>query len=270
LGVGADGAAWARTETTTVCGSVSNRLVRFERGAWAPVSAPQFAQSSHGLSVLGNGSVFTVDTAFDSLIEYDAGDWRKIANVEDAWSVFARSPNEVWVGGNRNSFGVYDGAKYTELKAATGGRAIEEIVAIDGETWMVARGFVEADTDTHVYRFAGGELTEWNHGVPPSAVHLAALDRAHVWVSGKPARFWNGTAWADLDFEASGVWARNADEVWFTRWGDIFRYDVGSATVERVYHGFIPIWHIAGAGDRAFAVGPGGLTLELGVWPETK
>ena len=71
-----------------------------------------------------------------------------------------------------------------------------------------------------------------------------------------------------MPFDASGVWARKPDEVWFTKGGDIHIWN--GEKLERAYHGFVPISYIDGAGDRAFAVGPGGLTLELGEWTDAK
>lgn len=71
--------------------------------------------------------------------------------------------------------------------------------------------------------------------------------------------------WKRLAFDASNVWARSADEVYFTSRGDIYRFD--GTKQNRVFHGSIPITAIAGSKQRAIAVGPGGMTLELGMWP---
>jgi hypothetical protein len=91
-------------------------------------------------------------------------------------------------------------------------------------------------------------------------------DPKHVYRSGHPAKGWDGAKWNDLPFDANDVWARSPAEVFFTDRGDIWKWDGAKRT--RVFHGFIPITAISGSKDRAFAVGPGGMTLEYAAWPD--
>jgi hypothetical protein len=271
LAVAPDGTPWARTKDSTACGSVSDRLVRFDKTAWKTVPAPQPALSGRGLAAFSFDRANTIFVAADALGEFEAGQWRERVKLESPWSLFAIRPDDVWIGGSRDGFSHFDGVTLKVLQAPRGGRQIEQVVGTDPSTaFMVARGYTERDTNVHVYRYGDGELNEWNLGIEVAGwpTTIAALDTTHVWRSGSPAAFWDGARWKLLGFAASGVWARAADEVYFTSRGDVLRYD--GAKLERVYHGFVPIGSIRGAKNRAFAVGPGGLTLEFGPLPVTQ
>jgi hypothetical protein len=266
LSVAPDGTAWARVEDTAACGSVTDRLVRFEEGAWRPVAGPQAAQSGRGLAAVSAERAYTFDLFRDLLLEHRSGTWTDGPEIEAPWTLFARRPDDVWIGGHRDNFGHFDGKVFEAKKRGDRQRQVEQIVSADGDVWRVVRGVTSGDTDVRVVRWADGEETEWNLGIEMlgASVRIAALDRTHVWRSGSPAARWDGTRWKRLPFHANNVWARSADEVYFTDRGDIWRYD--GKRRERVYHGFVPITAIDGSDTRAFAVGPGGLTLELAQW----
>jgi hypothetical protein len=268
LSVAPDGAAWARVEDVTACGSVSERLLRFESAAWAPVPGPQGAQSGRGLAAVAADRVYTIDLGRDELLSYAGGAWAEGPVLEQPWSLGATSPADVWIGGAKENFGRFDGKSFTSIKGPGRRRQVEQILPVGAEVWMVQLGVTAEDTDDHIVRFAAGELSEWNVGLQfaGSKVTLAALDTSHVYASGAPAQVWDGASWKALDFDASGVWARGLEEIYFTDGGDIWRWD--GRRRERVYHGFLPISAIGGAKSRGFAVGPGGLTLELGEWPD--
>lgn len=271
LGVAIDGSTWARTQDSTACGTITDKLVRFERGAWSTVPAPQGALSGRGLAVISLDHAYTISLVSDGLAHYQAGNWTEDAKLDQPWSLFARTANDVWIGGSRDNFAHFDGKEVRVVAPPGRGRQIEQILAVGPEVWMVAHGYSQNDTAIHAYRYADGKLTDWDLGIDVAGakVQISALDPSHVYRSGSPAAAWDGTRWKELSFEASGVWARAADEVYFTSGGDIYRYD--GVKRERVYHGFIPITAIDGSKDRGFAIGPGGLTIELATWPpETK
>ncbi len=264
LSVAPDGTAWARVEEVNACGSASETLVRFEADAtWGPVAGPQGAQSGRGLAATARDGAYTIDLGGDTLLRYTSAGWSNAATIANPWSLAAASANDVWIGGTDESFGHFDGRSYREIQPKGRRRQIEQVVLAGSDVWLVALGVVAGDTDTHVFRYADGKLTEWNQGF--SRVRLAAVDATHVWMSGEPAQFWDGATWKPLAFDASNVWARASDEVYFTSYGDISRWD--GKRLERMHHGSIFIRAISGSRDRAFAVGPGGLTLELGHWP---
>jgi hypothetical protein len=265
LAVAADGTAWARVEDVTVCGSISDTLVRFEADAtWGPIAGPLAAQAGRGLAATARDRAYTIDLGRDALLQHTSGPWSEAATIKDAWSLSAARSDDVWIGGTDESFGHFDGRVYREIQPKGRRRQIEQILPAGSDVWLVAQGVTAGDTDTHVVRYADGKLTEWNQGL--SDVRLSAVDASHVWMSGEPAQFWNGATWTPLTFDASNVWARAVDEVYFTNGGDISRWD--GKHLERMHHGFVYIRAIGGSRDRGFAVGPGGLTLELGRWPD--
>lgn len=268
LSVAPDGTAWARVEDTTACGSISDRVVRFENTAWEPVPGPQGALSGRGLAAVSRDRVYTIDSGRDQLLTYANGGWSESALLEQPWSLGAAKRDDVWIGGTTENFGHFDGKKYTSVKGPGLRRQVEQTLPVGDEVWMVQLGTVSGDTDDHIVRYAGGGVTEWNVGLeyPGGQVRVAALDASHVYASGTPAKMWNGTSWKELDFEAGGVWPRSPEEIYFVYAGDIWRWN--GRTRERVYHGFVPIRAIGGAKDRGFAIGPGGLTLEFGMWPD--
>lgn len=249
----------------TACGSANETLVRFEDDAtWGPVAAPQGAQSGLGLAAVARDRAYTIDLGGEKLLQYTSGAWSDAAKIEGPWSLFAGRADDVWIGGLNERFGHFDGREYRAIQPAGRQRQIEQILTAGSDVWMVAQGTSAADTDTHVVRYADGKTTEWNQGF--SSVRLSAVDATHVWMSGEPSQRWDGATWTPLAFDASNVWARSRDEVYFTSGGDISRWD--GKHLDRVHHGVIYIRAIAGSRDRAFAVGRGGLTLELGHWPD--
>jgi hypothetical protein len=264
LAVAADGTAWARVEDTTACGTITDTLVRFEPDAtWGPVAGPQGAQSGRGLAATSRDRAYTIDLGRDVLLQHGAETWSEGPVVDGAWTLFAARSDDVWIGGVDEQLGHFDGKTYREVLPEGRRRQIEQIVTAGADVWMIAQGVVAGDTDRHVVRWSAGKTTEWNVGLEQA--RLAAVDATHVWRAGEPAQAWDGSDWKPLPFDASHVWARAADEVYFTDRGDIARWD--GKRLERMHHGFIPIDAIAGSADRAFAVGRGGLTLELGRWP---
>ncbi len=268
LSVASDGAAWARIEDTTTCGSITERVVRFEEGRWREVAAPQPVLSGQGLAAVARDRAYTLTLPDESLVEHGAGTWSDRATFENGWSLSARARDDVWLGGYADELAHWDGKTLDVLAGKGKGRQIRQIVSDGTNVWMAALGYTKDDTDVHVYRWSDGQRTEWNLGLERQNVRIAALDPEHVWMSGSPAQVWTGEGWKKLPFEASGVWARKADEVYFTKAGDIFRWN--GADLVRVHHGFIPIMKIDGWRDGAIAVGPGGLTLELAAWPTTQ
>lgn len=268
LSVAAEGAAWARVEDTIACGSVSKKLVRFDTGTWRPVAGPQGALSGRGLAAVAQDEAYTIDIANDALLVHRAGAWTQSPEIESAWSLSATKRDDVWVGAYRESFAHFDGKAFETLRPQGLLRQIEQITATQSDVWMVVQGVTAGDTNVRVVRYdrASKKLDDFDLGINRGKeVRISALDATHAFHSGVPAKAWDGTRWKDLDFEASGVWARAADEVYFTDGGDIWRWN--GVRRERVYRGFIPITAIDGRTSRGFAVGPGGLTLELGVWP---
>jgi hypothetical protein len=262
LSVASDGTAWARVEDPTVCGSVTNRVVRFDGARWGDVAGPQPVQSGRGLAAIGLDRAFTLTVPDDTLAEYGAATWTDRATMPSAWSLWAKNADDVWIGGYKDELAHFDGTKLDVLLHAGKGRQVRQITS-DGakEVWMVALGYTQDDTDVHVYRWADGKRAEWDLGLERGNTNISALDATHVWMSGSPARAWDGTTWKRLSFDASNVWARSPSEVYFTRGGDIFRWD--GSKLERVYHGFTRIRFIDGWKSGALAVGPGGLTIEL-------
>lgn len=268
LSVAPDGTAWARVEDTTACGSITDRVVRLENAAWTPVPGPQGAQSGRALAAAARDRAYTADIARDMLLAHAAGAWTDAAPVDDAWSLWAAKPDDVWIGGTQENFGHFDGKTFTWVKGPGRRRQVEQILGAGGDVWMVQLGVTSGDTDEHLVHFANGTITEVNLGVQfaGAQVRLSALDAAHVYRSGTPAQVWDGTKWKRLAFDANGVWARSPEEIYFTDRGDIWRWD--GTTRTRVYHGFVPIMRIDGGAGRGFAVGPGGLTIELAEWPD--
>ncbi len=265
LSVAPSGAVWARVEDTTACGSITDRLVRYEDGQWRDVAGPQPVQSGRSLAAIAFDQAYTLTAAEGILGEYKAGTWADRGTFDNAWSLWAKKQDDVWIGGYTDELAHFDGKTITTLVPKGAGRQVKQVVEAAGVVWMVALGYTQDDTDVHVYRFANGKREEWNLGIESYGTHVSALDATHVWLSGRPAKAWNGTTWKDLPFDASNVWARTEDEVYFTFGGDIFRWD--GKTKERVYHGFVGIRGIDGSRDRGIAIGPGGLTIELGVFP---
>ena len=268
LSVAPDGAAWARVEDTTACGSVTDRLVRSEGASWAPVPGPQGALSGRGLAAVSRDRVYTIDLGRDQLLAYADGGWTEGPLLEQPWSLGATKRDDVWIGGTAESFGHFDGKSFTSVRGPGRRRQVEQILPVGTDVWMVQLGVVSGDTDHHIVRYAAGAVTEWNVGLEYAGgqVRLAAVDASHVYASGTPAQMWDGTSWKELDFQAGGVWPRSPEEIYFVDGGDIWRWN--GRVRERVYHGFIPIRAIGGAKDHGFAVGPGGLTLEFATWPD--
>lgn len=270
LSVAPDGTAWARVEDSTACGSITDRLVRFEDGEWAPVAAPQGALDGRGLAAASKDLAYTVDIFTDRLLYSSSGGWTEGPVVEDASALFAVKADDVWIGGRKESFGHYDGKTYTPTQPSNRFRQTEQVVAVGSDVWLVQQGQVAGDTDLHLVHWDGAKVTEENLGTQRLGANVrvsaVAGDPAHVYRSGYPAKAWDGAKWRDLPFEANDVWARSPTEVYFTDRGDIYKWDGAKHT--RVFHGFIPISAISGSADRGFAVGPGGLTLEFAAWPD--
>ena len=270
LSVAPDGTAWARVEDQTACGSVSDRVVRYEGTAWAVVPGPQGAMSGRGLAAVGRDRVYTIDLGRDMLLTYADGGWLDGPTLEQPWSLGAAKRDDLWVGGSADNFGHYDGKTFTPTKPAGRLRQVEQIVPVGADVWMVQQGVTAGDTDDHIVHYANGEITDKNLGIQfaGAQTRIGALDASHVYASGAPAQTWDGATWKLLAFDASGVWPRSPEEVYFIDGGDIWRWN--GRTRERVFHGFIPIRAIGGAKDHGFAVGPGGLTVEFGVWPDVR
>jgi hypothetical protein len=175
----------------------------------------------------------------------------------------------VWVGGYRENFGHFDGTAYTQTNPPGRSRPAEQIIAAGTDVWMVQLGTTPGDTHLHLVHWDGAKLTGEDLPVQRLGADVrvsgAPEGPSRVYRSGHPAKAWNGTKWVALGFDANNVWARSADEVYFTDGGDIWKWDGTKHT--RVHHGLLPILRIAGSKDRGFAVGPGGLTLELAAWP---
>jgi hypothetical protein len=260
-----DGTAWARVTDETVCGSGSDSVARWEGQRWAEVPSPDDALSGLSMSALARDHAFTVNVFGENLMEVRNGEWRARGGLSNGWSAWAASAEDVWVGGSSDELFRWRGGAVTTLLPKGKGRQVQEVRATGDVAWMVAKGYTRDDTDAHVYRYEAGVRREWNLGLSRERVTLSALDAEHVWHSGSPAKAWRATDWQQLPFNASGVWARTPNEVYFTRGGDIFRWN-GTELV-RVYRGFIHIRHFAGRGDRAIAVGRGGLTIEFTAEP---
>jgi len=265
LSVAEDGTAWARVQDRTACGSVSDQLVRFEGAQWNPVPAPQAALSGRGLAAVANDRAYTISLFDDAIVESVAGDWHTGPKFENGWSIFAKKANDVWLGGTNESFGHYDGTRIEIVQPAGRQRQIEQILAVGSDVWMNVQGVTQGDTDQRIVRFSNGTSTEWSLGSGYARAIISGVDESHVWRSGTPAAAWDGKIWKDLSFDASAVWARAANEIYFTTGrGDIMRWDGKRA--DRVYHGAVPFRAIMGAGDHAVAVGWGGLTVEMRRW----
>lgn len=268
LSVAPDGTAWARVEDQTVCGSITDRLVRFENASWAPVAAPQGALSGIGLAAVASDRAYTIDLGRGLLLSYAGAGWVDGPLLDDAFSIGAAKRDDVWVGTTHESFGHFDGKTFTPTKPPGKLRQVEQIVPVGADVWMVQAGVTQGDTDQHIVRYANGATSEWNAGVQVAGaqVRISALDASHVYASGSPAQAWDGTTWKLLDFDANAVWARAAGEVYFADRGDIWRWN--GHRRDRVYHGFIPIRTIEGGKDHGFAVGPGSLTIEFATRPD--
>lgn len=270
LSVGLDGTAWARTETTTSCGAISEQLVRYEDDRWTTVPAPSGANVGAGLAAVSYDRAYTVDLYRDVLLIHEGERWVDGPVIESAWSLTANAPDNVWVGGLLENFGRYDGATFTELHPVGRHRQAESIAIAGNEVWMMQLGVVADDTDQHLVHWADGKVTETNLGTRYAGadIHVSAVDAAHVYVSGHPAMRWDGTKWNKLPFSANDVWMRSEDEVYFTDRGDIWRWDGSKRTL--AFHGLMAITHIAGSKDRAFAVGSGGMTIIFQRWPDAE
>ena len=268
LSVAPDGTAWARTEDSAVCGTVSGSVVRFGPDAtWQRIAGPSGVQSGRGLAATAVDGAYTIDLGRDMLLHYTAGAWVDGPTLNSGWSLAAPSSSDVWIGGIKDDLGKSDGATFHVVRPEGRTRQIEQVVPAGADVWLVSQGVTSDDSDVHLQRYSNGKTTEWNLGL--AQVRISAVDEAHVWVSGSPAQAWNGATLTPLAFDATDVWARSSTEIYFTKYGDISRWDGNTLTT--AHHGFIPIRTIAGAPDgRGFAVGPGGLTLELGHWPETR
>ncbi len=272
LSVAPDGTAWTRARDSTACGSVSAHLRRFEENEWTPVPGPQQALSGRGLAAVARDHAYTLEIADERLLEHRAGTWVDGPTFPEPWTLSAKRAGDVWLGGYSENFGHYDGTSIRVEKAPDRRRQITQIIEVDGEVWMVQLGTTSGDTDRRIVRYAGGVFTDWSMGLQD--VRLSAIDKDHVFRSGDNAAMWDGEKWKPLGFEASGVFARANDEVYFTSRGDIWLWN--GAKRERVYHGFVAIYAIDGvragpnAPERAFAVGHGGLTIELGRFPTTE
>lgn len=270
LSVAPDGTAWARIEDATACGTITDRLVRFEKDEWLPVAGPQGALSGRSLAAVSKDRAYTIDLFSERLLVAAAGGWTEGPELEEPWSLFAAKADDVWVGGRKEGFGHYDGKAFSPTQPSNRYRQAEQILAAGNDVWLVQQGVVSGDTDLHLVHWNGSVLTEENLGIQRLGANVRvsapAGDPIHVFRSGHPAKAWDGTKWKDLPFDANDVWARAADEVYFTDRGDLYEWD--GAKYTRVFHGFIPIRAISGSKDRAFAVGPGGLTLEFAAWPD--
>jgi hypothetical protein len=266
VSVAPDGTAWARVEDTTACASVSDLLVRFDNGQWSPVPATQGALSGRGLAAVANDRAYTYSLMDDALLEDVAGNWQNGPTFQDGWSLFAQKPNDVWIAGTKENFGHYDGTRIEIVQPEGKMRQIEQILAVDGDVWLVEQGVLQGDVDQRVVRWSGGQSTETNLGPGLARVVLSAVDASHVWRSGSPAAAWDGKQWKDLPFDATAVWARAANEVYFTTGsGDILRWD--GKRSDRVYHGVVGFRWIMGSDEHAVAVGyGGGLTVEMARW----
>ncbi len=266
LSVAPGGAIWARIEDSTACGSVTDRLVRYEGGQWRDVAGPQPAQSGRSLAAVDFDHAYTLTAAEGILAEYRAGGWTEKGTFADAWSLSSKRADDVWIGGYVDQLARFDGKAITTVLPKGKGRQVKQVVSDpSGVVWMVAHGYTQDDTHVHAYRLADGRRQEWDLGIEAYGTHVSAIDGDHAWLSGRPAKAWDGTRFADLPFDASNVWARSEREVYFTFGGDIFRWN--GETRERVYHGFVFIRAIDGSKERAMAIGPGGLTIELGAFP---
>lgn len=270
LSVAPDGAAWARVEDSTSCGSTTDRIVRFEDGDWSPIPGPQGALSGTGLTAASKERAYTVDVFTDRLLYSASGGWSEGPVVEEAWSLYAVKDDDVWVGSRKEGFGRFDGKTYTPMQPSNRSRQAEQIIAVGSHVWLVQQGTVSGDTDQHLVHWDGAKLTGENLGIRRlgANVRVSAVpnDPSNVYRSGHPAKHWDGAKWNELPFDASDVWARSPREVYFLDGGDIWKWDGARHT--RVFHGFIPITGISGSPERAFAVGPGGLTLEFAAWPD--
>ncbi len=257
LSVAADGTGWARVKNMTACDSVSDQLVRFDNG-WKAIPAPQHALSGRGLAAIGRDHAYTL--AGDSLLESNDGTWVAHHLLKGPWSLSAKIANDVWVGGG-GVFGHFDGSSVRVGTHRIRG-SIEQILGVDQDVWLLTRSSINAEA--RLVRSSGEQVTEWD--VDKDGVTLSGIDASHVWRSGKPAAVWDGETWKPLGFDASSVWARTVDDVYFVNRGDISRWN--GKTLERAFHGLIPIVRISGSLDRGFAVGPGGLTVEFARWPK--
>lgn len=270
LSVAPDGTAWARIEDPTACGTISDRLVRFDKDEWEPIAGPQGALGGRALAAASKERAYTIDQFTDRLLFSENAGWTEGPELVDPWSLFAAKADDVWVGGRTEGFGHYDGTSYTETQPKNRLRQAEQIISAGSHVWLVQQGVTSGDTDLHLVHWDGAKVTEENLGTQRLdanvRVSAASGDPDRVFRSGQPAKAWDGAKWNDLPFDANDVWARSANEVFFTERGDIYRWDGAKRT--RVFHGFIPITGISGSKDRAFAVGPGGLTLEYAAWPD--
>lgn len=198
------------------------------------------------------------------------------APVKKALAISALKVDDVWIGGDSEEFGHFDGNTLQIVGAPkSNGESIVEILSIDNDLWMVTSGLTRGAGEwtwrTGIMRWSGGKSQQWNvnHGLDKTwkPVGVSGIDSSHVWRSGTPAAAWDGTDWKPLDFDADAVWARAVDEIYFANGGDISRWN--GKTLERVFHGLIPITKLSGSPERALAVGPGGLTIEFARWPES-
>jgi hypothetical protein len=214
--------------------------------------------------------VYTIDGINQALLEYVDGTWKPGPALDNMWSLSASRANNVWVGTARDGFAHFDGKALSPLRSMGHSRQIEHILGVDSDVWMVARGFVQNDTDEHVIRVSNGQIDEWNVGVDDVRLAAAPLNDGsgaqRVWRTGRTdAAVWDGKKWTPLGFPAEHVWARAANEVYFASYGNISRWD--GKTLTTVFHGLTPISEIDGSQERGFAVGPGGLVIEFAHFP---
>lgn len=264
-----DGVAWARVEDVTTCGTPSEQIVRFTSDQWRTTPAPDGVRSGRGLAAISAEQAYTVDIVTGAMLESKGGAWREGPPYEGGWSLSAKRAGDVWVGGVNDDFGRYDGATVQGVKPRGARRQVEEILAVGDDVWLVAQGVTKGDTNVRLVRAVGAQrgatftLEEWDMGY--ERVHLSAADPTHLFRSGAPAAMWDGAKWNDLPFDARAVWARTNDDVYFAQGGNIAQWD--GKRLEVVYRGALTIRAIDGARDHAFAVGFGGLTVELARWP---
>lgn len=275
LSVGRDGTAWARVGQDNVCGSVTNRLMRFETPDWKDIAAPETVQSGSQITTASSDSAYTLTDDL-SVYAYAAGKWSQqipstltAGNPQLAFSLWESAPSDLWVGTAADDFGHWDGRLYTSSRpsAERRQRQIEQVTGSpDGDVWAFAQSTDATDPNSHIYHLDSGKIADFDLGpTPPHSIRTTALDRTHAWMSGTPARAWNGTTWSPLPFNATAVWARTPSEVWFAQGATLVRWN--GQTLDQSVKGQIPITALEGSPNRAFAVGPGGLTLEFTSWP---
>lgn len=280
LSVASDGAAWVRGVESLYRTSSMYRIGRFENGRWQIVAAPDNVVSGRGLAAVGRDRVYTLPDLLKlaggeaSMAAYSGGTWTSRALTFDPRSLTAKGVDDLWIAGRGGRLARMRGQEFSVQQVERTG-AILQIFAAGDDVWALVQREVFTDAGVHVsshlVRWSEGRVAEWELDKRDldnaDEVSLSAVDASHVWRSGKPAAAWDGSTWQTLGFDASAVWARALDEVYFVQGGDISRWD-GKA-LKRVYHGLIPISRISGSRERGFAVGPGGLTIEFARVPQS-